>query len=358
MGNRWKSHLPVAAGFAAGLLAVGVAAAKSVEDEDRRKRNQSKRKNLSTREVNALIALGFAAVVVAAVLVETVGGMSLLLPFVVWFLVFSVLRNRSNGTHPTILMRATKAELREAERKRAALALERERIEEFGEEGVRLIARASGAVQRILATEAAREGWLGQSSDLDFSGDQIMITESLKRVTALRIVIAESVAMPDRTADDNRLIKDAENAQSDLQAAVRQRVRKLLACAHGAEEVDQVLRREREELLIADRRDDLRSRLAALVHRTEIASTNRDLDSADAVSARVAGFHELRCGLGVQLSNVEDVSRVVEVESIAPPTASRIDSDTKRRMRGVTKSFQGNALTGRGNFHYLKRPFK
>lgn len=47
MSNGWKSHLPVAAGFAAGLLAVGAAAAKSAEAEAEARR---KRKRLSETE--------------------------------------------------------------------------------------------------------------------------------------------------------------------------------------------------------------------------------------------------------------------------------------------------------------------
>jgi hypothetical protein len=352
VSNGWKSHLPVAAGFAAGLLAVGAAAAKSAEAEAEARR---KRKRLSDAETYTLVALMFVAIIVSIVLAIKAGAMWPLLPFVVWFFIFSALRDRAksgpqrkSGKKHAQVMRDTEVRDREAERQ---WLLERERIDEFGEEGVRLIARANDAVERILATEAAREGWLGKLDDLDFSADQSMITENLKQVSAFRLVIAELVAIPNRTVDDDRLRKDAAQAVGLLEAAVRQRVRMLLGCAHEAEEVDRILERERKEAHIAEKRDDVRSRLAAMVYGVELASTDRDSESADAVNARVAAFRELKGGIEIPPRNEEVVredSNVVEVQAV--------ESNAQQQPKKLAKkAIQGNVITARVIVHRIKQ---
>ena len=166
--------------------------------------------------------------------------------------------------------------------------------EEFGEEGTELIERADAAVGRILSSEAASLGWLGDPAELDFKPDLMMIADNLKKAQALRKVMAELSALPTPTADDNRLLEEARSAVRKLEEAVRTRVKTLEECADESAKVDRSLCDEEEQARITERRDDVRSRLSAMLYGVEVSGESQPSESADAVKARVDAFRELK----------------------------------------------------------------
>ena len=109
---------------------------------------------------------------------------------------------------------------READRKKREVAQrvarDRKRLEEFGQEGIKLLRVADAAVKRILSTEAAQAGSLGE---LDFRAELVTLEETLRRATTIRNVMAESWAIPGPSQDDLELYKDARRT---LRRLVRQ----------------------------------------------------------------------------------------------------------------------------------------
>jgi hypothetical protein len=194
-----------------------------------------------------------------------------------------------------------------------------------------------------LATEAARERWLGNPDDLDFATDQAMIAESLRQARALRGAIAELVAIPNRTADDDRLRQDAGQALELLEAGVRRRVRTLLACAHEAEEVDRMLQREREEAQLAEAREDVHRRIGAMVYGVEVGSTERNSETAEVIVARVAAFRELKGNIEIQRPN-EEVDRADPGEDDA---AAGEPVAQEQPTKGPTKETKENVRKAR-----------
>ena len=227
-----------------------------------------------------LVVLGMLAVGVAVVLGFSAGDVWPLLPIAIWIAIYLALRERAR-TRP-------QRERAKAQQQKQA---ERRRVDEFGADGVQLMDRADAAVRRIMSSEAATQGWLGE---LDFTADVSMIADTLRKVTALRTAAAEWAAIPNATADDDRMLRDAQRAAAKLEAAAAERVKVLHDCALQAERVDQTLHHQREQAAITQQRDDVRSRLDAMIDGVERTPSGPSSDSTDAVKARVAAFLELK----------------------------------------------------------------
>lgn len=226
--------------------------------------------------------LGIVAVVSAIRLATTVGEVWPVLPILLWLLIFL-------GAWYWTASEPTRR-------------LDEPR-EEFGEEGAELLERADAAVGRILSSEAAGLGWLGDPAELDFSPDLAMIADNLKKAHALRTVMAELSALPKPTADDTRLLEGAQSAVHKLAEAVRTRVELLEDCADESDKVDRSLRDEEEQARIAERRDDVRSRLNAMLYGVEASVQSQPSGSADAVKACVQAFRELKGSIDEQRLN-------------------------------------------------------
>ena len=65
-------------------------------------------------------------------------------------------------------------------------------------------------------------------------------------------------------------------------------------CSLQAERVDQTLHQQREQAAITQQRDDVRSRLDAMINGVERTPSGPSSDSTHAVKARVAAFLELK----------------------------------------------------------------
>ena len=121
-----------------------------------------------------------------------------------------------------------------------------------------------------------------------------MIADTLREVIALRTAAAEWAAIPDATADYDRMLRDAQRGATKLETAAAERVKVLRDRASQAERVDQTLRQQREQAAITEQRDDVRSRLDAMIDGVEMTPSGPSSDSTDAVKARVAAFLELK----------------------------------------------------------------
>ncbi len=152
-----------------------------------------------------LVVLGMLAVGVAVVLGFSAGDAWPLLPIAVWIAIYLALREWAR-TRPQ----------RERAKAQQTAQAKRRRVDEFGADGVQLMDRADAAVRRIMSSEAATQGWLGE---LDFTGDVSMIADTLRKVTALRTAAAEWAAIPNATADDDRMLRDAQRAATKLETA-------------------------------------------------------------------------------------------------------------------------------------------
>ena len=242
---------------------------------------------LSRVEVISLSVLALTALVVAIGLANRVGDAWWLLPVVTWFVVYLAVRAWSRE-------RALRRLDAERQKRQQEAARDRQRLEEFGREGVSLLKRANNAIKKIVSTEAARTGWLGEPAELDFRAELATIEETLRKATAIQKVMAEASTIPNPTKDDVQLVKDAKRTLKQLDGSVREQVNLLSKCSDEAIELDRMLRDDREQSRIALQRGDVRARLSALIYGAELTSAGAPSDAVDAVSARVDAFRELR----------------------------------------------------------------
>ena len=86
---------------------------------------------------------------------------------------------------------------------------ERKRVDSFTRDGLALINKARTAVSAVRATEAARDGWLSDQADLDFSADLTFISEALLQARRIEKVVERSKKIPDPSAEDVAMLRDA-----------------------------------------------------------------------------------------------------------------------------------------------------
>jgi hypothetical protein len=209
-------------------------------------------------------------------------------------MVRSSARERARREAARRAQRARKeAKLRAAEQ--AAIKRRRkERVNELGRAGVGLIEHAESAITRITLTEAAQTGWLGDLSDLDFSADLATITANVKQAQQLRNLADELKALPSPTAADRAMLDEAKAQTKRLEQRAKERAKLLADCASKAELIDKSLRDEREQARIAERRDDVRSRMSATLHGVDAMPDASQSDATDRVTAFVDAYQEIR----------------------------------------------------------------
>lgn len=177
-------------------------------------------------------------------------------------------------------------ELSPQETERARLA------EEFGVDGVALLDGAQAAIDRIERSEAATNGWLGD--DLDFTSDLTAIRENCRATIELNGLIKELSELADPGSDDLAMLDDARTKARQLAVRSRQRVSDLRTCADKAEEIDQSLRDDRARAQLAEKRDDVRSRMAAKLYGIEAAPSETPSSSVDKITALAEAYAEVR----------------------------------------------------------------
>ena len=272
------------------FTAVSVSAAAAAQRE--------KRVRLSERQVFALGALAAVAVVVAIILGNTAGDLWPLLPFVVWAGVFRAIRNYAQAGPERQAAQQRAQIYREAERRRQEAEREtlrhRQCVAEFGKEGVKLIDRAEDAIERILASDARRTGWLGQVGERELKHDLSSSKANLRKATAIRTVVAELSSMRNRTSDDDRTLVAARRSAKELEDAVIRQVRDLEESAEDVERMDETLRLNAEEARLAAERDEVRRRLDVMLSDIEMSPNSTPSEAAETVKARAAAFREVQ----------------------------------------------------------------
>ncbi len=187
---------------------------------------------------------------------------------------------------------AVKAAADQRQREERAREAKQQRIEVLGSKNAALVESAGASVRQVVASEAARAGWLG---DVDFTADIRGIAEKFRKAHALRKVADELSALDNPSADDCRILGEAEATASKLERAGVERVRLIGQCATEANRIDESLRNEREEARTAEQRAELHSKLSAMLYGIEASPEAPSMDSAaDAVMARVQAYREIK----------------------------------------------------------------
>ncbi|MCK0173849.1 MULTISPECIES: tripartite tricarboxylate transporter TctB family protein [Mycobacteriaceae] len=178
------------------------------------------------------------------------------------------------------------------EREEKARRLKQHRLDTLGKDNAARLESALSAVRRIAATEAARDGWLG---DVDFTADIQAITANFEQVHALRAVTGKLSALSKPSADDRRILAEAKATADTLERAAVGRVNLISKCAKEAQLIDESLREEREDARVAEKRAELHGKLSAMLYGIEATPDNTPENSAvDTVMARVAAYREIK----------------------------------------------------------------
>lgn len=221
-------------------------------------------------------------------------------PIALWCVALSVVRNSCPPSETPAQRHAREDAARkqaEQDSRRAAarkIVAERKRVDSFTKSGLALLERANSAVDDVRATEAARDGWLGDATNLDFAHDLTLISNNLLQARRIDKVVERTKKIPDPSPDDVAMLRDAEKTSKALRAEAKSRVRIFEECLTQAREIDRLLAEERQRQKFDTQRESARRQLAAELYVAEVRPSGRDSDAADAVAARVQAFKELK----------------------------------------------------------------
>ena len=147
-------------------------------------------------------------------------------------------------------------------------------------------------MKRVVESEAARAGWLG---DVDFTTDIQGVADNFQKAHALRKVANELSALDKPSLDDRKILAEAKTTVAQLERAAFERVALIEKCATEARLVDESLRSERKDARTAEQRAELHAKLSAMLYGIEATPTSTPMDSAaDAVMARVQAYREIK----------------------------------------------------------------
>lgn len=188
--------------------------------------------------------------------------------------------------------RAARAAAEKREREERARREKQRRIENLGRDNAALVESALAAVEQVRASEAAREGWLG---DVDFTVDIQRISASFQKAYGLRQVIGELSALEKPNADDRQILADARTTAAELERTACERVELIGQCAKEAHRIDESLEQERRDAWTAEQRAELHGKLSAMLYGIEATPDTAPTSSAaDAVMARVQAYRDIR----------------------------------------------------------------
>lgn len=185
--------------------------------------------SFSPDEVRYLSAIGFTAAFVAIVAGANSGAAWAAFPIGIWALIFMAMRYRAQSrpaqdAHPQEPPPAPRTK------------------ESFGKDGVVLLERADTAVDKVMASEAVQDGWLGPPDGIDLRADVRVIEDRLKRVSGIRDVIAELSRLPDPSDADRKRKDEAKRAEMKLHKDAQDRVKRLEDLAREVQATDRELR--------------------------------------------------------------------------------------------------------------------
>lgn len=166
------------------------------------------------------------------------------------------------------------------------------RIATLGKDNAALVESALSAVKTVTASEAAREGWLGE---VDFSADIQQITDIFEKAHALSELTTRLSSLDKPSAEDHRILAEATTTGADLERTAMERVDLIKKCATEAQLIDKSFLTEREDARVAEQRAELHAKLTAMLYGIEATPDATPTDSAvDAVMSRVQAFREIK----------------------------------------------------------------
>lgn len=220
-----------------------------------------------------------------------VAGLSLV-AWIVAKLVKAVEESRIEAERRERAERAARAAAAKREREERARKEKQHRIDTLGKPNAALVEAALAAVTQVAASEAARAGWLG---DVDFKSDIAWIISTFAKAHSLRGVTGKLSKLSKPSADDRKILAEAEGTIVELEDAAKERVALIGKCAKEAQLIDESLRTEREDAKVVEQRAELNGKLSAMLYGIEAAPDITPTDSAaDAVMARVQAYREIK----------------------------------------------------------------
>jgi hypothetical protein len=176
------------------------------------------------------------------------------------------------------------------------------RADGLGSRNAAFVESAQAAVKRVLASEAARAGWLG---DVDFSTDIQGVIDSFGKAHDLRQTADQLAVLDSPSPEDREILAAAERTAAEMERTAVERVKLIERCAAEAALIDESLRRERREARTARQRAELHAKLSAMLYGIEAAPDTATTNSAaEAVMARVQAYREIKDR--IQLARGED----------------------------------------------------
>jgi hypothetical protein len=275
------------------------------------------RESSTPAEAVTMAGVGIAAFI-ATLMLGSVAPGAAWMPVVAWLVAVYIIRQRAELMETPLQRKVREAAERaqaEQDEKRAAARkaiAERKRVDSFTKDGLALMAKARTAVSTVRATKAARDGWLGDRADLDFSADLNLISEALLQARRIEKLAERSKKIPDPGAEDVVMLREAEKTMKTLRTEAKGRVRMIEDCVKQAREIDRLLAEERRQREFDKQRDAGRRQLAAEIYVAEVRSPARHSDTADAIVARVQAFRDLKNVVG------EKVLREIEAGGTNP----------------------------------------
>ena len=189
--------------------------------------------------------------------------------------------------------RRAEAEARARQERAGRVCREKQwRIDMMGPGNASLVEYVISLVEQMAASEAARAGWLG---DIDFRAGINAIVATFVKAHELRGVTSRLSALANPSADDRRLLAEAQAAIANLERAANERMDLIRKCAREARLIDESLHAEREDVLVAEQRAELHAKLSAMLYGIAATPAAVAPDSAvDAVMARVQAYREIK----------------------------------------------------------------
>lgn len=220
-----------------------------------------------------------------------IAAVALVVGVVAW-IISEEAKRREAAEEQARVERAAQAAADKRAREERARRRKQQRIETLGKDNAALLESALAAVKRVVASEAAREGWLG---DVDFTADIKAITDNFQKAYALRKIADKLSALDKPGADDRKLLAEAMTTIANLECAAVDRVELVRRCATEARLIDKSLHNEREEARTAEQRAELHGQLSAMLYGIEATpDTTPTHSAADGVMARVMAYREIK----------------------------------------------------------------
>jgi len=153
------------------------------------------------------------------------------------------------------------------------------------------IARA--AVRGIVASEAARSGWLGDLEASDFRTDLMNLEEDLRSANQLRYLVKEISSLPNPTAADNAILEEARQKLADLDRRSADRLNLLEKSWARTELLDKTLQKQRENLASDRKREDLHQRMVAALSEIDASPDVTSSSVAEKIVSLTSAYEEI-----------------------------------------------------------------